>query len=193
MLVLALVGFNGCGAATSLKPPRILGRSFNAEPLVVRQAPAPAGDPPSERDGTVPPSRVTAEIRPSPGAAATSPKEALRRYALTYTNWQAINLSAHERALAALAIGPARLAAEQTVASESITASLAKHNVTNRGVVLSITAGEGPARGQWVVVTQEQTTGTGPYVGLAPGPHVTFAKTKRSDRDWFVFEWSPQS
>lgn len=193
MLVFGLIALSGCGVGTSSKVPRILGRSFSPQSLVFRQARAPAGDPPSERNGTVPRSGATAEIRSSPGSAELSPKEALRRYALTYTNWHATDLYAHERALAALAIGPARLAADQTAASGSITASLAEHHVVNKGVVLSITTGEGPANGQWVVVTQEQTIGTGPYAGLPPGPHVTFAKTKRFDRGWFVFEWSPQS
>ena len=37
------------------------------------------------------------------------------------------------------------------------------HDVANVGQVVAIAPGEGPDRGQWVVVTEEQTTGTGPY------------------------------
>jgi hypothetical protein len=59
--------------------------------------------------------------------------------------------------------------------------------------VLAITTGEGPARGQWIVVTQEQTTGTGPYAGLPPAPHVTVARAKRLGRAWIVSEWNPES
>lgn len=71
--------------------------------------------------------------------------------------------------------------------------SLAEHHVTNKGVVLAITTGEGPARGQWVVVTQEQTTGTGPYASLPSEPHVTLARAKQLPGGWFIYEWSPHS
>lgn len=63
-------------------------------------------------------------------------------------------------------MGAARLAAEQTAASRSVTAALVASHVRNHGVVLSIAPGQGIARGQWIIVTQEQTTGSGPYAGL---------------------------
>jgi hypothetical protein len=193
VFLLALVALDGCGGSSTANAPQILGRSFGAEPAPVSQAPAPSGDPAQERNGTVPKSQAAGENKPAPGTAAASPQAVLRRYALAYINWQATSLPAHERALASLAIGPARLVAEQTAASQSATASLVAHHVENKGVVLAITAGQGPARGQWVVVTQEQTTGTGPYAGLPPTPHVTFARAKRLGRGWFVSEWSPGS
>jgi hypothetical protein len=133
------------------------------------------------------------ENRAAAAAIARSPRAALRRYALAYTNWRAGDLAAHERELIALAIGAARLAAQQTAASRSATVSLATNRVENKGVILAIAPGEGPAGGQWVIVTQEQTTGTGAYAGLPPAPHVTLARVARVGQGWAVSQWRPKS
>jgi hypothetical protein len=92
-----------------------------------------------------------------------------------------------------MAIGAARLAAEQTDASQSRAAALTADHVENKGVVLAITPGQGPALGQWVVVTQELTMGAGAYTGLPSSPHVTLARVARLNSGWLVSEWSPQS
>jgi hypothetical protein len=161
--------------------------------MSVRPAPAPAGDPLQERDGTVLKGQTTAENSPRPGSIAPSPEAALLRYALAYINWQAANLATHERALASLAVGQARLAAQQTAAAQSTSAVLARDNVRNEGVVVAIALGKGPARTQWVVVTQERTTGTGPYAGLPSLAHVTLARVSFQTGGWAVSEWSPSS
>jgi len=133
------------------------------------------------------------ENTPAAGGIASSPQGALRRYALSYTNWNAATLSAHERQLATLAIGPARLAALQTAAALGGNSELASHRVRNTGVVLAIAPGEGPARGEWVVITQEHTTGSGAYSGLPPAPHVTLAQVRRAGGGWVVWGWWPGS
>ena len=156
-------------------------------------APAPIGDPPQERNGTVPEGQATPRTAPTRLDRAHRHRPPCCRYALAYTNWQAASLTAHERELASLAVGAARLAAEQTAASESAAAALAANHVQNKGVVLAIAPGKGPARGQWVVVTQEQTTGTGPYAGLPPSAHVTLARTARVHARWVISEWRPES
>jgi hypothetical protein len=77
--------------------------------------------------------------------------------------------------------------------SQGAAAELAANHVENKGVLLAIISGEGPAHGQWVVVTQEQTTGSGPYSGLPTSPHVTLAKTVRLRNGFAVSQWNPQS
>ena len=177
----------------SLAPAPPLGRPFAAQPAASSRAPAPAGDPPAERGGTVSARQAASENELTGSSLAPSPQAALLRYALLYANWQADSLSRVERRLAALAVGAARLTAEQIAASQSATAALAADHVQNTGVVLSIARGQGPARGLWVVVTREQTTGAGLYAGLPPTLHVTLARTQRFDEGFAISSWIPRT
>jgi hypothetical protein len=189
--MLALMSVSGCGASPTTSGTSQLGRAFTAAASPPGAAAAPFGDPPAERHGTVPQSLASRENTPS--VLAPSPQAALLRYALLYTNWQAANLPNVERRLALLAVGPARLTAEQIAASSGALDELAAHHVQNKGVVLAIAAGRGPAAGKWIVVTQEQSTGTGPYAGLPATLHVTLASTKRIDRGWAISRWTPRT
>jgi len=188
LVVLALAG---CGAAQRPASPP-LGRSIaaNRERTTVAASPAPAGDPPGERGGTIPRSARAAEQAVSPATRAATPRQALVRYALLYVNWRAAQLPARERELAALSVGAARLTALQTAASSSGAAVLAASDVANTGEVLAVAPAEGAA-GQWVVVTQEQTSGRGAYSGLPPGPHVTLARVTHEPGGWVVSAWAP--
>jgi hypothetical protein len=141
----------------------------------------------------VPQDQIAAQDTPTASSISPTPQMALRRYALAYTNWTASSLPATQRRLASLAVGAAKLTAEEIAASNSAVVELAANHVQNKGVVLAIAPGRGPAIGQWVVVTQEQTTGAGPYAGLPSTLHVTFARVRRVDRGWIVWEWSPRT
>ena len=190
VLTLALAG---CASTTVNAP---LGRSIAAgPPLTVPVAPtqAPIGDPQAERGGTIPAAAALAENSVSPTGVASSPQEALRRYALAYVNWQASDLRGREQQLAATSIGAAKLTAEQTVASESATAALVANDVANTGQVAAITPGEGPDAGWWVIVTLEHTPGTGAYAGLPTSPHVTLARVRHVKTGWAVSSWNPRS
>ena len=49
-------------------------------------------------------------------------------------------------------------------------------------------------RGQWVIVTREQTGGNSQYNGLQAAYHVTLAALQHlPDGRWAVSEWLPQS
>lgn len=191
--VLAVVALGGCGRGSASGGSVPLGRALGGAPGSVgtTSAAAPVGDPASERGGTVPSALAGSENAPSPGSGGPTPQAALRRYALVYTNWQASTLGAHERRLASLGVGAARLAALQTAASASGAVSLVADHVQNRGVVLAVAPGQGPGHGQWVVVTQEQTTGTGAYAGLPASTHVTLGRVTHVSDEWVVSEWSP--
>jgi hypothetical protein len=192
LLLPALLAVSGCGAGVRSAGTPPLGRPIAVGAAPVGQAPAPVGDPIPERGGTVPAGLAGRENAPAAGAAASSPEAALRRYALVYTNWQAATLVAHEHRLAALAVGPARLAALQTAAALGGAGELVAHQVQNTGAVLGIAPGQGAARGRWVVVTQEETSGTGAYAGLPLSLHVTLGRVLRLDGRWVVDEWTPQ-
>jgi hypothetical protein len=191
VLALALAG---CASAPRVSAP--LGRSIAPgprRPLPVSPTPAPTGDPPSERGGTIPAAAQHAEDSVSRAGVASTPTLALRRYALAYINWRASDLQTHERQLAAISIGGAKLTAQQEAAARNGAAALNANHVTNTGQVVAIAPGEGPDTGQWVIVTQEHTTGTGPYAGLPPGPHVTLAQIGQTDGGWVVTAWNPVS
>jgi hypothetical protein len=192
VLTLALLAVGGCGAggATTSTP---LGRAIDTPPPAVAPAPAPVGDPLPERHGTLPPAVAEGEDTPTAGDIATTPQDALRRYALAYTNWNAATLPTHLRRLAALAVGPARLSALQTAAAFAPISQLVTERVRNTGSVLAIAAGQGAATGEWVVVTREQTSGEGSYAGLSATPHVTLAQVTRVGVGWAVCEWWPRS
>jgi hypothetical protein len=192
-LLLALLALCGCSRSAATGTATLSGRPIGAEHAAASGTPPPTGDPPPERHGTLPARLAAQENAPATGSLAPSPQAALRRYALAYTNWSAAGLVAHERQLAALAVGPARLAAEQLAAAHGTTAGLLADQVHNTGVVLAIAAGEGPDRGQWIVVTWEQTTGRGPYTGLPAAPHVTEARVAQHGQGWAVSEWRPKS
>jgi hypothetical protein len=192
-LLLVPVVLAGCGDGSDSNSLPPLGRALTAPPPSLSAAPAPAGDPPEERNGTVPEGQGSAENRARPGSLAASPQAALVRYAVAYTNWRARSLVAHERELAALGVGQARRAAEQTAVSQSAAVALATNHVQNTGIVLAIALGQGPARGRWVVVTQERTAGTGPYAGMPPSTQVIVARTRHFGGGWAVSEWGPRT
>jgi hypothetical protein len=192
-LLLVPISLGGCArlASSSSAP---LGRPISNSAVRVTTAPAPVGDPPDERNGTTRKDQAARQDTPPASATARTPKAALRRYAQLYTNWQATGLPARVHELATLAIGTARLAAEQIAASSALTISeLTAHHVQNTGIVLAIAPGKGPADGQWIVVTQEQTTGTGAYTGLPPSLHLILAQTTRLHDGWTISGWSPQN
>ena len=187
----------GCGAADPSSAP--LGRALDApRAATVPGSPTapvatPAGDPPHERGGHVPADAAATEDRPASAGLARSPTVALTRYALSYTNWRASQLVERERQLASMSVGAARLSAEQTAAGGSGAIALAAHDVANAGQVVAVAPGEGRDRGQWVIVTWERTTGSGPYAELPAGPHVTLARVARIDGRWAVSAWDPIS
>lgn len=191
VLALALAG---CASSTGASAP--LGRSIAAGPphaAPVAPTPAPAGDPPGERDGTIPAAAALAQNSVNRTGVASSPQEALRRYALAYINWRANDLLEREQQLAAMSIGAAKLIAEQTAASQSTTAALIANDVANSGQVVAIAPGQGPDSGQWVIVTQEHTSGNGSYTGLPAAPHVTLARVRQLSNGWAVSAWNPSS
>ncbi len=193
VLALALAG---CAGSAHLSAPAPLGRSIAAgpsRPLPVAPSPAPTGDPPGERGGTIPAAALSAEDSVTRAGVASSPQLALRRYALAYVNWRASDLRAREQQLAAMSVGAAKLTAELEAAARSGAATLTANHVANSGQVVAIARAEGPGSGQWVIVTLEHTTGTGPYAGLPPVAHITFARVREIDGGWVVSAWNPAS
>jgi hypothetical protein len=183
---------SGCGG-TQRPAETSLGRTVGATRGVAAPTLAPVGDPLPERGGTISPSAQAAEQAVPRLDLSPTPRAALRRYALLYVNWRAAQLPAHERELARISAAAARLEAAQVAASASGASVLAADHVADAGSIVAIAPGEGAAAGQWVVVTREQITGTGPYAGLPDALHVTLAQTLHETGGWVVSAWTPQS
>lgn len=143
-----------------------------------------AGEPPAPRPLS-PGSQSPAEVQASPQAA-------LSLFARRYINWSYRTLSADQWRLAAMAVGPARLAERQAAASSRTDVTLRRGRVFNRGQVVSV-ARDRARRGWWVIVTREQTGGSGEYEGLPAAFHVTLARLARLTGGYAVETWSPQS
>lgn len=149
-----------------------------------------AGDPrqpPKERIGPRP------EVEDDVVDAESTPEAALRRYAELSTNWTADTLVDNQRALARISIGGARetalLAAERIARDDT----LRRAQLSSTGRVLSASPGWGSARGAWIVVTRERTTGAESYRDLPATYHVTIAKLEQRSAGWVVSSWAPQS
>jgi hypothetical protein len=115
----------------------------------------------------------------------------VERFAALYTNWDYRTLAANQRTLAAIAVGPARLQARRTAAGAR-NRQLTQARVWNRGVMIALA----PYRdrpGWWVLVTSEQTGGSGEYASLPATRHLTFALAIRVRGGWAVSAWQPQS
>lgn len=135
---------------------------------------------------------------PSPRAAASegawgvqpTPVRALEAFGRRYINWSWQTLSEDQRALAAMAVGQARLAEQQARAGTRGDHTLARAQVFNRGDVVAV-APDARRDGWWAIVTREQTGGQG-YEGLGASYHVTLARPVRVRDGWAVEEWLPQ-
>lgn len=171
VLAIAAVVLVGCANPDAIPPPSApTGPSSPGEP----QAPAPT-----------PPSRQ------APATPQRTAADAVERFAALYTNWSYRTIGWHERELAAVAVGPARLWARQLAASDRLQ-TLARAHVSNRGRVLALSPEHGQP-GWWVLVTRERTDGRGEYAGLPEQDHLTLARAVAVPGGWAVSEWSPQN
>lgn len=127
-----------------------------------------------------------------PVGVRSTPQSALLAFAALYVNWDYRTLAARQRMLAAMSLGAARAAELQAAASSAGDQTLQAARIRNSGVVLGL-APDRSARGRWVLVTREQTTGSAGYAGLEPSDHVTLARLVRTGAGYAVSEWLPQS
>jgi hypothetical protein len=121
-----------------------------------------------------------------------TPAGALEAFARLYVNWTYRTLVDNQRRLAAMSVGPARLAEQQAAVASRADMTIARAHVYNVGQIVSV-AQERSHIGMWVVVTREQTGGGSEYDGLSPTYHVTLAKLASIPHGYAVEVWSPQT
>ena len=183
----------GCGLSDPYQHSDSHASATTARSSTTTSTAADAGDPPPERGGRVPAQTSAVEDRVAATAASRTPEAAVRRYTELYINWQSGQLVAHQRQLAQLSIGAARLQAQQAAASASADTQLHTDQVANHGQIVSAAPGVGPAAGKWVIVTSEKTTGQGDYTGLPAAIHVTYAAVTHTSHGWVISQWTPQN
>jgi hypothetical protein len=143
-----------------------------------------------ERGGTIPQS---AKPKLAVNAASASPAAALERYANLACNWTAANVAVRQRKLVSISLGQARANAQQALAELSADQTLTTNDIVNRCQVVSIASGAGPAKGEWVVVLEQSTTGSAEYGSLPATLHVIFGATVRRKQGFLVTRWSAQN
>jgi hypothetical protein len=148
---------------------------------------APDDDAPPEHDdgpAAAPPPQLPAS------AASPTPQASLEQFAHLYVNWTASQLPARSRQLAALSVGQAHAEALQF---GSRAPQLEQFDVSNSGTVVAVAPGQGQEHGRWVVVTNELTSGAGPYLGLPAVSHVAWATVVLQRSGYVVSGWYPAS
>jgi len=143
-----------------------------------------AGEPPAP-----PPATASGQ---APTHVQATPQQALAAFAQLYTNWSYKTLSATQRTLAAMAVGPARLAERQAAATSAADSTIPQGHIENTGQLVGV-ARDLSRPGLWVIVTREQTSGSTQYEGLPASYHVTLARVQPVAGGWSVEEWLPQS
>lgn len=143
---------------------------------------------PGETQGTIPSGREPAPTRPASNATL-----AIERFAELYVNWSYQTLSGQERQLAAMSVGGARQAELQAAAQTARDTTLQRAGIFNRGTLVAVSPAIGGARGEYVVVTKEETGGDPEYAGLRAAFHVTLARVQAVMGGVVVSEWQPQT
>jgi hypothetical protein len=136
-----------------------------------------------------PPSPSAAQ---APAGVQATPGGALEAFARLYVNWTYRTLAGNQRRLAAMSVGPARLAERQAAAASRADTTIARGHIYNTGQVVSV-APEPAHTGTWVIVTREQTGGSSEYQGLQAAYHVTLAKLAHIPQGYVIESWLPQS
>jgi hypothetical protein len=190
-IVLTAVTLTGCGISDPYAG-RAVSTSRTASTTTSTTNPQ-AGDPVPERNGTIPSGARSAQNKLGANAGRSTEQAALARYALIEINWTSSNIGHIQRELASLSLGQARAQALQAAASDGRDSILQHSHVANSGTIVSIAPGQGAARGRWVLVTSERTTGAGAYAGLPATLHVTYATLIRARSGWIVETWQPQN
>jgi hypothetical protein len=174
-LVFALLALSGC---TNPDTPIVMtGAASTSSPQNAGELPAP------------PPPSSSAQ---APAGVQATPAGALEAFARLYVNWTYRTLASNQRRLAAMSVGPARLAERQAAATSQADRTITRGHIYNTGQIVSV-APERSHTGTWVVVTREQTGGSSEYQGLQAAYHVTLVKLAHVQHGYVIESWLPQS
>ncbi len=183
-LVAVLVAVAGCGIADPY--------AGHARPTTTTSTSSSTSANLAQNPGELPAPPAPSASSQAPTNVQNTPERAIAQFATLYMNWTWRTLAAHERELAALSVGPARLSEQQAAAAAVGDSTIAQSRVVNSGQIISIAPSRTNTK-QWVVVTREQTAGNSQYDGLQASYHVTLAELAQlNNGGWTVSQWLPQ-
>jgi hypothetical protein len=154
-----------------------------------KQGPAPA---PVQNAGEPRAPAPPSARQQRPAAVRASPQAALSAFAELYVNWSYRTLAEHQRSLAQMSVGAARLSEQEAAARTAADSTIVRGQIYNRGQVV-VLGRDQTHSGWWVIVTREQTRGSSQYAGLPAAYHVTRARLAQVDGGFVVEQWLPQS
>jgi hypothetical protein len=163
-----------------------------ANPDAPSTAPSPRATNSPQNSGEPPAPAPASPAAQLPGAVQSSPAAAARAFAELYVNWSYQTLASHQRTLAAISVGAARLSERQAAAASARDSTITRAHVYNSGSVVSI-APDALRAGWWTILTREQTGGDRQYEGLPAAYHVTLAQLASVPGGYAVEQWLPQS
>jgi hypothetical protein len=126
---------------------------------------------------------------------ASTPVEAITKFAAAYINWTAQTVAADMHTLAAQSVGQARSAMALAAAETAGDYELRRGGIANHGTVEAVAPLAGRPN-QCVVVTLEFTTATNTtaYEGLLPAWHVAVATVIETPAGrWALSAWQPEN
>jgi hypothetical protein len=173
-VMFAILALSGC---TNPDAPTTATEAVSSSPQNIGEPPAPPPPSPSAQ---------------APAGVQATPVKALEAFAALYVNWTYRTLTSNQRQLAAMSVGPARLAEQQAAAASQADTTITRGHIYNKGHIVSV-APEHSHTGTWVIVTREQTGGSSEYEGLQAAYHVTLAKLASVPGGYAVQKWSPET
>jgi hypothetical protein len=168
----------------------VLAGCTNPDASTTEKASASGGSP--QNAGEQPALAPASPASQAPVDAQATPAKALAVFSRLYSNWTYRTLTHDQQVLAGMAVGAARLAEQQAVASSEADTTIARGGIWNTGQLVSI-ANDAARRGMWAIVTRERTGGNSQYEGLPASYHVTLARLTPVPGGFAVSEWLPQS
>ncbi len=189
-LIAAAAAITGCGISNPYQHTAGTTTSTSTS-TATSKANSPAN--PAQNPGEPPAPPPPAPASQAPTRVRSTPAGAIAQFATLYMNWTWRTLAAHERELAALSVGAARLSEQQAAAAAVGDSTIAQSRVVNSGQIVSIARSLTNPE-QWVIVTREQTGGNSQYDGLGASYHVTLAELAQlNNGGWTVSQWLPQT
>lgn len=168
----------------------VLAGCTNPDAPAATRTPAPKSGTGDAGEPASPP--PPAAVSQAPFGVRPTPQRALAWFADRYINWSYRTLTTDQAALAAAAVGAARLSERQAATESQSDTAITHGQIWNHGQTVSIS--HDLARpGAWVVVTREETGGNTEYAGLPAAYHVTLAGVAAVPGGWAVSRWEPQS